>query len=129
MVIEIYYILARIWLNARGYAWQYLFLGLLLNICASAWLSGLLVYFLFQHEVHLWHWASFEAPATSGLFVYAYSIWFLVAKTQITGIFETLYYLIYMLVFSLSISLIIGAFGFCGSSLFIEGLFSNRKLD
>jgi hypothetical protein len=129
VIIELYYVLTSLWQYAGLYVWSYFFAAVVLLAGIAGCATTLAVYWLLQSEVHHWQWASFTAPATTGLYVFAYSLFFFATKTKFVGTYQTLYYLMYMGELSIFVSLLAGGAGLLAANAFVHKIFTDLKLD
>jgi transmembrane 9 superfamily protein 3 len=129
IVFEMYYLLSSMWHHFTTYVWGYFLVALVLLVAVTACTTILAVYFLLQNEIHHWQWPSFLAPASAGVSVFAGSVYYLIARTKIRGVFQMAYYLSCMGSFSAGVGLVCGGIGFLASNIFVHKIFSSMKLD
>ena len=129
IIIEIYYMLSTMWHNIGEYSWFHLFLCILFFAIISACSTIFAIYLMLNFENHHWHWPAFFIPATTGLYILLYSIYYMVFHTQINGYSQIIFYLSCTLILSFCIALFAGGSGFLGCNIFVHILFSNMKLD
>jgi transmembrane 9 superfamily protein 3 len=129
VMIELYYIFTALWHYAGLYVWAYFAFGVVVLCAVAGCTTVLAIYWLLQNEVHFWQWPAFASPAWTGVFVFGYSIYFLITKTRIHGLFQTVYYLLYMGEFSILVGLIAGASGLFAANVFVHKIFADLKLD
>jgi hypothetical protein len=129
IIIELYYVLTSLWQYTGLYVWSYFFASVVLLVGVAGCATSLAVYSLLQNEVHHWQWASFMAPATTGLYVFAYSLFFFVTKTKFVGTYQTVYYLMHMCEVSLFVALLAGGAGLLAATAFVHKIFTDLKLD
>jgi transmembrane 9 superfamily protein 2/4 len=127
--VEVFYLLSAVW-QSQIYCSYHLLLptGLLL-IGNIGGLTLLAVYVKLHCECHRWHWFSFLAPCSTGLWSIVCALWFYCWKVQSLGWFTPAYFFGISALFSALLSLISGAVGFFAATLFVRFLFSNLKLD
>ncbi|OHS94697.1 Transmembrane 9 superfamily member 3 [Tritrichomonas foetus] len=129
IITEVYYILSTMWHNVGLYAWGYLAISVIELSAVASCATIFAIYLLLQSENHHWQWPAFAAPATTGLFIFLYSIYYLFWRTQIHGISQIIFYLANMAAFSAAISVLAGGVGYLACMLFVHKIFSNMKLD
>jgi hypothetical protein len=129
VLIELYYILTALWQYAGLYVWGYFAFSVFALCSVAGCTTVLAIYWLLQNEIHFWQWPAFLSPAATGLFVFAYSAYFLMANTHINGLFQTVYFLLYMGEFSALVGLLAGASGLFAANAFVHKIFTDLKLD
>lgn len=74
--IELFFIMSSVWLGQTYYVFGFLLLvtTLMLLMCAEG--AIVLTYFSLCAEDYRWWWRSFLGPATVGLYVLAYSVFY-----------------------------------------------------
>jgi len=127
--IEVYYILNAIWLDEFYYLMGYIFMAVALLVFTSTLVSTVMCYFRLCKEDHRWWWKTFLDGASVGLWMFFYSLWFLVSRLKLVGILPVIVYITYMGMISIAVSLICGAFSFTGTFIFLRTIYSVVKLD
>ena len=74
-----------------------------------------------------WQWQAFRSVATSGAYLFLYSIYYYSYKTRMTGLFQTTYFFGTMLFISAMASLANGVVGHFAASQIIRLLYSNLQ--
>jgi transmembrane 9 superfamily protein 3 len=129
VIVELYFSLTSLWKYAGLYLWTYFAFALVsLSVVASC-TTILAVFWLLQNEVHHWHWPAFISPASTALWVFAYSVYFFVQRTRIRGTYEVAYYFAHMGLFSLVVGLVAGGVGLFATNAFVHKIFKDSKLD
>jgi transmembrane 9 superfamily protein 2/4 len=72
--VELYFILNSLWYHRIYYMFGFLFIVFLLLITTCSLISILMCYFHLCVEDYNWQWRAFTTPATSGLYVFLYSV-------------------------------------------------------
>jgi len=127
--IEIYFIMGAVWMHQYYYLMGYLFGGCILLAITCALLSTVLCYMRLCAEDHRWWWKSFFDSATSGFWLFMYSVWYLCTKLSLVGFLPVTVYLTYMCMVSVAFGLFCGAIGFMTSFLFTKTIYSAVKID
>lgn len=125
IAVEIYYMFYSIW-NYKGF-YLYSFISLILLILISSSLTFLMIYIYLQNEDYHWQWKSFCAPSFIGIFIFIYSIYYL--KKNIHDLTQNIFYILTMLIYSLTVSILSGGIGYFLTSIFIHKLYNELKLD
>ena len=127
--IELYYILTSLW-NYKFYHVYGFLLGvyaiLMLVVCMT---TIIVVYFCLNSENYLWQWTAFYSGASTALYVFLYSIYYFVLKTNMNGLVQTAFYFGYMLLISLGLGTLCGTLGHWAASTFVRKIFQNVKVD
>jgi transmembrane 9 superfamily member 2/4 len=93
--VELYFIMSSIWFSRIYYMFGFLFLCYVLMIITCAAVTILMVYFLLCAENYNWQWRAFLAAGTSGLYIFANCLLYLVTKLQLGGLSGTVLYVGY----------------------------------
>ncbi|WOG97836.1 hypothetical protein DCAR_0417177 [Daucus carota subsp. sativus] len=130
LFIELFFILSSIWLGRFYYVFGFLFVVLLLLVTVCAEVSVVLTYMHLCIEDWQWWWKSFYASGSVALYVFLYSINYLVFDLQsLSGPVSAILYLGYSLLIAIAIMLSTGTIGFLTSFYFVHYLFSSVKID
>jgi len=127
--IEVYFIMGAIWMHQYYYLMGYLFMGCVLLFTTCALLSTVLCYMRLCAEDHRWWWKTFFDSATAGVWLFMYSVWYLVTKLNLIGVLAKTVYLAYMAMASLAFGLVCGTVGFLTSFMFTRIIYSALKID
>ncbi|KAJ3033574.1 hypothetical protein HDV00_006059 [Rhizophlyctis rosea] len=76
-----------------------------------------------------WSWRSFMTAATSGLYVFAYSVVFYVKELHIDNVPSAILYFGWSLVISLLFSILTGTVGYFSTLIFVRKIFASIKVD
>jgi transmembrane 9 superfamily protein 2/4 len=128
-VIEVYFLMCSVWMNQYYYLMGYLLaISILIGVCAT--LSSIIMCYLrLVGEDHRWWWKSFGDAASCGIWLFAYSIWYLFARLQLVGVLPYIVYLTYMAMVSVTLALYTGAVAFIGCFAFNRVVYNAVKLD
>lgn len=127
--IELFFIMSALWLHQIYYVFGFLSAVLLILAITCAEISIVMTYFQLCGEDHQWWWRSFFNCASSGMYLFFYSLWFLSSKMELVGILPTLVYFTYMSMICLSFSLFAGSIGFFSSFWFCKKIYGAIKVD
>lgn len=127
--IELAFIMSALWLHQIYYVMGFLLavMGILAATCAQV--SIVLCYLQLCAEDHRWWWKSFWNCATAGLYLFAYSLWFLSSRLDLVGALPVVVYLTYMSMISICFGVFCGAIGFLSSLWFTRTIYSAVKVD
>ncbi|KAA8499520.1 Transmembrane 9 superfamily member 7 [Porphyridium purpureum] len=131
--VELAFILNSFWRSQIYYMFGLLFVVLVLLIVTCAEVGIVFVYMSLSSENYHWWWNAFGCCASSGVYVYLYSIVFLfqtvgVAKLG-SHVVSTITYLAYMTLVSFAFSLMCGFVGFQSSLIFVRRIFAAVRVD
>ena len=98
---------------------------LVVSLCVS--IVG--TYCLLNAEDHRWPWVSLLTGASVGGYMWLYAVYYYLAKTKMTGFFQTSYFFGYMLMFCVGMALVCGAVGFISSGFFVRRIFRSARTD
>ncbi|KMT02125.1 hypothetical protein BVRB_9g207680 [Beta vulgaris subsp. vulgaris] len=130
LFIELFFILSSIWLGRFYYVFGFLFVVLTLLVIVCAEVSVVLTYMHLCVEDWRWWWKAFFASGSVALYVFLYSINYLIFDLQsLSGPISAILYLGYSLVMAVAIMLSTGTIGFLMSFYFVHYLFSSVKID
>ncbi|XP_071697372.1 transmembrane 9 superfamily member 12-like [Rutidosis leptorrhynchoides] len=130
LFIELFFILTSIWLGRFYYVFGFLLVVLLLLVVVCAEVSVVLTYMHLCVEDWQWWWKAFYASGSVSVYVFLYSIKYLVFELQsLSGPVSATLYLGYSLIITVAIMLSTGTIGFITSFFFVHYLFSSVKID
>ncbi|XP_057954733.1 transmembrane 9 superfamily member 12 [Malania oleifera] len=130
LFIELFFILSSIWLGRFYYVFGFLLVVLLLLVIVCAEVSVVLTYMHLCVEDWQWWWKAFFASGSVALYVFLYSINYLVFDLRsLSGPVSAMVYLGYSLIMAIAIMLSTGTIGFLTSFYFVHYLFSSVKID
>nr|GMD34995.1 transmembrane 9 superfamily member 12 [Ipomoea batatas]GMD36710.1 transmembrane 9 superfamily member 12 [Ipomoea batatas] len=130
LFIELFFILSSIWLGRFYYVFGFLFIVLLLLVIICAEVSLVLTYMHLCVEDWMWWWKAFYASGSVSLYVFLYSVNYLVFDLQsLSGPVSAILYLGYSLIMAVAIMLATGTIGLLTSFYFVHYLFSSVKID
>ncbi|RNF12526.1 putative endomembrane protein [Trypanosoma rangeli] len=129
IAFELGLVLNSLWLNKLYYFYTFLLLTFAVFVIVTSCVSITATYVLLNIENHHWPWMSFGFGASSGFYVYLYSIYFYVYRTTMSGLFTLVFYLVYAATLSAAIGLMGGAIAFLTASLFVKKMYAFVKSD
>ena len=128
--IELFFIMSALWLHQYYYVFGFLFAVLCILVVTCAEIAIVMTYFQLCKEDYRWHWRSFLSCASSGLYLYAYSVWYYVFKLSLEkSVSTSVIYFTVMLIIALTFSLLCGAIGFYASFRFVRSIYGSIKVD
>lgn len=127
--IELYFIFSAIWENQIYTLFSFLFLVYFILVVCCSEIAIVIVYFQLCTENYRWWWKSFFVAAGTGVYVFAYGIFFYYSKLEIVGITSTILYFGYTALMSITFGIFTGAVGFLASFVFVRYVYSAVKID
>merc|ERR1711966_478482 len=106
---ELFFIMSSLWQHQFYYLFGFLALVLIILVITCAEISIALTYFQLTAENHRWWWRSFLASASSGGYVFAYSVFYFSSRLLIEKVVSTLLYFGYMAIISVLFALMTGS--------------------
>lgn len=130
LFIELFFIMSSIWMGRVYYVFGFLFVVLILLVTVCAEVAVVLTYMHLCVEDHRWWWKSFFASGSVALYVFLYSINYLVFDLHsLSGPVSAVLYVGYSLLMVIAILFATGTVGFLTSFYFVHYLFSSVKID
>lgn len=131
--IEVFFLMSSLWLHQYYYVFGFLFAVLIILVATCAEVSIVLCYLQLRKEDWKWWWPAFLSAASSGVYLFLYSIWYFFSKLNYLdsagGSAPSLVYFAYMLMISFAFSLATGAVGFYSCFFFTRTIFAAVKVD
>ena len=127
--IETYFVFTSIWNYKVYYVYGFFLLVFLILMIVTLCVTVVGTYFLLNAENHKWQWTAFYGAASVSAYVYAYSVYYFLFKTKMTGFFQTCFYFGYTAMFCLALGVMCGAVGYVGSNAFVRRIYRNVKVD
>mmetsp|Transcript_8294 Transcript_8294/g.25783 ORF Transcript_8294/g.25783 Transcript_8294/m.25783 type:complete len:576 (-) Transcript_8294:74-1801(-) len=127
--IEMYFVFTSFWNYKFYYVYGFMLLVFLILTVVTVCVTIVVTYFLLNNEDYRWPWTSFLSSASTALYVFAYSVFYFLIKTRMSGFFQTVFYFSYMSIFCLALGLMCGTLGYAGCRLFVRRIYQNIKSD
>ncbi|KAI8006672.1 Transmembrane 9 superfamily member 12 [Camellia lanceoleosa] len=128
--IELLFILCSIWFGRFYYVFGFLLVVFLLLVIICAEVSVVLTYMHLCVEDWQWWWKAFYASGSIALYVFLYSINYLIFNLQgLNGCASAILYLGYSLIMAIAIMISTGTIGFLTSLYFVQYLYSSVEID
>ena len=127
--IELFFILSSIWLHQYYYVFGFLLLVLLILIVTCAEITIVMCYFQLCAEDYHWWWRSFLTSGCSGLYLFIYSIIYMLTKMVMTRGVSILLYVGYMAIASYSFAILTGTVGFFAAWFFVRAIYAAVKVE
>jgi transmembrane 9 superfamily protein 1 len=127
--IEIYYIFASVWGHKTYTVYSILFIVFVLLIMVTSFINIALTYFQLAAEDHHWWWRSVFNGGSTGVFIYAYSFFYWVYRSEMDGFVQASFFFGYMAIVCYAFFLMLGAVGFLSSLVFVRYIYRSVKCD
>jgi hypothetical protein len=127
--IELFYIFSSVWGHSTYQLWGILFLVAIILLIVTACITVALTYFQLSMEDHRWWWNSFLTGGSTGLFIFAYSIFYYTYRSKMTGYLQISFYFPYMFLVCYFFFIMLGTVGFYSSLFFIRRIYGGLKTD
>jgi len=111
------------------YLFGFVSIVILILIITTSEISIVLTYSLLCAENYHWWWMSFIAPASSGVYAFGFSLYYLIVAFNISNVLVLVEAVGYLLILSTIFSLFTGCVGFLASFVFVSALFGSVKVD
>lgn len=130
LFVEINFIMSSISMDRVYYIIGFMFVALILLVMVCAEVSLVLTYMHLCVEDWKWWWKSFFASGSVALYIFLYSIYYLIFELMsLSGPISVILYIGYSLLMVLATMLVTGTVGFLSSFWFVHYLFSSVRLD
>ncbi|XP_078444852.1 endomembrane protein 70 protein family [Wolffia australiana] len=127
--IELYYIFASIWGHRIYIIYSILFIVFIILLIVTAFITVSLTYFQLAAEDHGWWWRSFLCGGSTGLFIYAYCLYYYYARSDMSGFMQTSFFFGYMACICYGFFLMLGTVGFRAALLFVRHIYHSIKCE
>jgi len=127
--IEMYFIFTSFWSYKFYYVYGFMLLVYVILVLVTVCTTIVAVYFVLSSENYQWYWISFASAGSTAGYVFLYSIYYFLFKTQMTGLLQVSYYFGYMLMFCTALFLMCGTIGTWGAGVFVRKIYKDVKID
>eukprot|EP01089_Gocevia_fonbrunei_P022925 TRINITY_DN9460_c0_g1_i1.p1 TRINITY_DN9460_c0_g1~~TRINITY_DN9460_c0_g1_i1.p1 ORF type:complete len:582 (-),score=59.45 TRINITY_DN9460_c0_g1_i1:55-1800(-) len=127
--IELYYIYTSVWGHNSYTLYGILFLVFVILIIVTACINIALTYFQLSMEDHRWWWRSFFCGGSTGLFIYLYSFFYFLYRSNMHGFLQLSFYFGYMWIVCYFFFIMLGTVGFYSSLVFVRNIYKNVHVD
>ena len=125
--VELYFILASVWMSYYYYVFGFLLLVFLILIITCAEITLLFTYFQLCNEDYHWWWRSFGTAGSTAIYVFLYSIVYF-KQLEANSLATYLLYFGYMGLSSIGLFLMTGFIGVTSSFWFNKTIFGSLKV-
>jgi len=126
--VELYFILASVWMDQYYYVFGFLLLVFIILIVTCAEITVLFCYFQLCGENYHWWWRSFTTAGSTSLYVYLYSLVYF-KQLEVNSFVTYMLYFGYMSLICIGLFLMTGCLGLFSSLWFNKAIFGSIKID
>jgi len=127
--IELHYIFAAMWGHKIYTLFGILFLAFIMLTLVASFITIALLYFQLAGEDYRWWWSTFVNGGATGLFIFAYSFYYLFHRSTMDGFLQLSYYFGYTGIVAYCFFLMLGFVGFMSGFTFVEYIYGAVKTD
>ena len=126
--IEFVYLMKSLWVYQVYYLASFFSLSLLFSIVLTSEISIIFVFINLCYGDHKWWWKSFFVSASPALYIFGYSIFYFF-NLGLTRFSAIIIYFLIMILISIIVALVLGAFGTLITFRFVFYIYSRIKVD
>ena len=127
--VELSFIMGALWLHQIYYIMGFVLVVALILTLSCATVSIVICYCQLCSEDYKWWWKSFFNTDSTVLYLFCYSLWYLMMKLELVGILPFMVYLTYKGMIALAVGLWCGAVGMLSSLWFCRKIYGAVKVD
>ncbi len=127
--IELSFIMGALWLHQIYYIMGFIMIVCTILTISCSTVSMVFCYIQLCNEDHKWWWKSFYNCASIGFYLFLYSMWYLVTKLELVGLWPFMVYSLYMGIISFACALYCGGVGVISSFWFVRKIYGAVKVD
>ncbi|KAL6993279.1 Cellular adhesion and filamentous growth protein [Sarracenia purpurea var. burkii] len=127
--IELFYIFASVWGHRIYTIYSILFIVFIILLIVTAFITVALTYFQLAAEDHEWWWRSFLCGGSTGLFIYAYCLYYYFTRSDMSGFMQTSFFFGYMACICYGFFLMLGTVGFRAALFFVRHIYHSIKCE
>ncbi|XRB23606.1 transmembrane 9 superfamily member [Pseudoscourfieldia marina] len=127
--IELYYIFASVWGHKVYTIYSILFVVFMILLVVTSFITIALTYFQLAVEDHHWWWRSVLCGGSTGFFIYAYTGYYYMFRSDMSGFMQTSFFFGYNLIVCYAFFLMLGTIGFRSSLLFVRHIYRAIKCE
>jgi len=127
--IELHYIFAAVWGHRVYTLFGILAIAFVMLIIVTAFITVALTYFQLASGDYRWWWRAFLSGSSTGLFMYAYAIFYYKYRSEMTGLLQASFFFGYMLMISYGFALMLGTVSYYMAQKFVKHIYLSIKID
>lgn len=122
--VEMHTIFMSIWGHQPYNLFGILLLTFFILLIVTSFIVILICYFQLNAQDYRWWWRSMLRASACGMFLFAYAVYYWVARSQMNGLLQFVLYFGYTLMLSYAFGLMLAAVGHWSSRWFVVKIFS-----
>jgi len=122
---ELFFVLSSIWQHQYYFLFGFLALTVILLSITSIEVAIIITYRHLNGENYHWWWQSFLSTASTGIYVFLYSILYFHTRLDIKSVASSVLYFGFMGLISCVFSLVCGACGMIGTYIFLQLIYGS----
>jgi transmembrane 9 superfamily protein 3 len=124
--IEIHFIFTSIWSYKFYYVYGFMFVVFVITVVVTLCVSVLATYVVLNREDWRWQWVSAGIGLGMAGYVAAYAVYYLVAKTRMTGALQLSYFFGYVALFCAAVGVLTSAVAHLGARWFVGRIYQTK---
>lgn len=129
VVIELSFIMNALWINQIYYIVGFITIVIFVFTLSCSTMSMVMCYCQLCNEDYKWWWKSFYNGASSGFYLFLYSVWYLFVHLELVGFLSVMLYISYMGLICFAFGLYCGGIGLLSSFWFCRKIYGAVKVD
>ncbi|KAI9311158.1 transmembrane 9 superfamily member 4-like [Dichotomocladium elegans] len=127
--IEVLFLFKSIWSDQYYYMFGFLALAFFILVITTVETAIMITYFTLCNEDYRWWWRSFAVSASSGIYVFAFSIFHYFSQLKAVGFTSGVVYFGHTVMICIIYGLCMGTIGFSATFAFIRKIYAAVKVD
>eukprot|EP00190_Bangiopsis_sp_CCMP1999_P000265 CAMPEP_0198730880 /NCGR_PEP_ID=MMETSP1475-20131203/26882_1 /TAXON_ID= ORGANISM="Unidentified sp., Strain CCMP1999" /NCGR_SAMPLE_ID=MMETSP1475 /ASSEMBLY_ACC=CAM_ASM_001111 /LENGTH=561 /DNA_ID=CAMNT_0044493751 /DNA_START=350 /DNA_END=2035 /DNA_ORIENTATION=+ len=129
VLVEIVYVFSTIWGHKTYSVNSVLVIVLVIVVIVTAFVCIAIAYYQLCAEDYEWWWSSFLNGGATGVYLFVYSLYYLMAQSDLSGFLQVAYFLGYMFTISYAFFLMLGMVGYRATVVFLRHMYRSVKCD
>jgi len=129
VAIELSFIMNALWINQIYYIMGFLIVVCFVFTLSCSTMAMVMCYCQLCNENHRWWWKSFFNGASTGFYLFVYSLWYLVVKLELVGFLSLVVYISYMGLICFAFALYCGGVAVISSFWFCKKIYAAVKVE
>lgn len=129
VAIELSFIMNALWINQIYYIMGFLTVVCFVFTLSCSTMAMVMCYCQLCNEDHRWWWKSFFNGASTGFYLFLYSLWYLVFKLELVGLLSLVVYISYMGLICFAFALYCGGVAVISSFWFCTKIYGAVKVE
>ncbi|KAF0984689.1 hypothetical protein FDP41_000588 [Naegleria fowleri] len=126
--IELHYLYLSMWGHYGHVPFPIVLMVVIILIAVTSCITISLIYLTLSQENHHWWWRSVKFGGASSIFIFAYSMYYLV-DSGMSGILQISIFIGYTFILCLAVFLMMATVGFLSSLTFVKNIYRSIKCD